>query len=328
VGRKGPGNDQSAALNGNGTLIASVVVPVRGRPRELSDCLSAIAGQKLCHGGLEVLICDDGSEPPLRADEFAPSIAGEYTKWLRQEPRGPAAARNLGVHVASSPVVIFVDSDVILDASCIATLVRALDANPDWLGAEARLEPVGEGEGPLWDAPTSTAGGHYHTAAIAYRKNALKDTGGFDETFVFAACEDVDLAVRILAVGPIGFVPEARAFHPRRRVNFATHWKWRTHWFYTMVLAVRYGILAFPGRPAGPWPRLRVALAACCTLPLGRVREALGHLNISPSEALRALCLALFDVVVGLCVLPAVLFGRVPERADYLALREGAGGRD
>ena len=85
-----------------------------------------------------------------------------------------------------------------------------------------------------------------------------------------------------------------------------------------MILAKRYGFLAFPGRPAGPLPRLRVALAAVMTLPGGRFLEALQHAASSPREGLAACAAALFDVICGFAALPEILFAPVPERKNYL----------
>ena len=294
----------------------SVVVPVRGRAELLTRCLRALADQTLNGKYFEVLVCDDGSDPALGPTD-QPAASGRVV-WLRQTAKGPAAARNLGVQRARAKIVAFVDSDVELDPGCLSALLRGLDANPNWQGAEARLEPYGSECGPLWDAPSSLQGGHFHTAAIAYRKAALRHAGGFDERFAAPACEDVELAVRVLEQGPIGFVGEAVARHPTRRVTAITHWRWRQHWYYATVLAVRYGIVAFPDRNAGQWPRVRIAWSALITLPTGRALAALAHVKKDVKEGVLAMLYAGFDVVVGLTCLPAILCKPVPERQDYL----------
>ena len=87
------------------------------------------------------------------------------------------------------------------------------------------MEPIGGSAGPLWDAPVCENGGVFLTAAIAYRRDLLLKVGGLDESFLRAACEDVDLAARLLPYGQIGFVPAAKVQHPRRRKTFAMYWK-------------------------------------------------------------------------------------------------------
>jgi GT2 family glycosyltransferase len=296
----------------------SVVVPVRDRADLLTRCLHSIKQQDFPAENFDVIVCDDGSTGDLSGviENFLP---GPPTIRLeRQNCRGPAAARNLGIRKSCSPIVLFIDSDIVADNGLIQNLVAALKKNPDWKGAEACLLPIEGSVSPLWEAPDAPAGGRFHTAAIAYRRNALITAGGLDESFLLPACEDVELAARILMQGSIGFVPEAKAFHPRRKVNLRIHWRYRLHWKYLVILAKRYGILVFPGCKIKRFSRLRIAVAAVITLPFGRLRHALRWLKRNPSSAALASLYALFDVVCGLWALPGILFCTVPDRIDYL----------
>ncbi|MBE0622157.1 MAG: glycosyltransferase [Burkholderiales bacterium] len=301
------------------SLRASVVVPVRNRPELLAKALESLTTQDLPAELYEVIVCDDGSSDDIAAVVRQFSTGPIALRLEKQPPTGPAAARNLGIRAAGAPIVVFADSDVVVERSAIRLLTEALETEPQWQGAEAALHPADGKEGILWDAPASTGGGHYHTAAIAYRRDILFAVGGFDEDFKLPACEDVELAVRVLAHGPIGFVPEAKVWHPRRKVTAVTHWRWRRHWHYETVLAVRYGILAFPDRCAGPFPRLRVLWAALVTLPAGRLLTALKALATEPRGAGVAGLYALFDVLCGLWALPSILLAPVPIRRNCLA---------
>ena len=297
----------------------SVVIPVFNRPDLLERCLSSLLQQDFPLEDVEVLVCDDGSTVDLGpvVQRFQ-GILPQITLLRRGQSKGPAAARNLGIKGVSTPIVIFLDSDVLVERSMIRHLIRGFEENPEWLGAEARIIPVEGEENPMWDSPTCFHGGCYHTGAIAYRREALADAGGFDETFKMPACEDVELAIRVLSQGVIGFVPEAMAYHPRRPVTLRLHWNWRRFWKYEMFLGKRYGILSFPQNSAGRLPRLRVALAAIATLPGGRLLEACKHIRKDFPEALSAAFFAVFDVICGLLAVPEILFSRVPPRKSYL----------
>jgi hypothetical protein len=128
----------------------------------------------------------------------------------------------------------------------------------------------------------------------------------------------VDLAVQVLKLGPIGFVPESVAKHPQRRITLRTHWGWRYSWKYVMIVAKRYGFLAFPGKDAGSFPRLRVALAAVVTQPAGRFIEGIRYMRKDFFEGSLACFYALLDVLCGTWALPSIFFSRVPERKNYL----------
>jgi GT2 family glycosyltransferase len=298
------------------TQRVAIVIPARNRPDLLEKCLESLARQTLPASASEILVCDDGSTEDLA------TLVGSFRSRLpnirlvRQQPKGPAAARNMGFRSSNADIFVCVDSDVICADGLVQYLVDALRRDPTWVAAEGTVLPVGE-TGPLFDAPVNH-GGTYGTGASAYRASALLEVGGLDEAFPFPACEDAELAARLLRLGQYGYVPEAVVYHPTRRVTLGMQWRSRKYWRYVMILAKRYGFLAFPGHPVGPSPRLRVALAAVVTLPAGRLLGALKHAATNQKEGLSACAAALFDVICGFAALPAVLFGRVPVRRNYL----------
>jgi GT2 family glycosyltransferase len=210
-----------------------------------------------------------------------------------------------------------VDSDVICDSGFLRKITEPLLDSREVVAAEGQVLPSENRESLLSDAPRNR-GKTYPSGASAYRRDALARVGGFDESFPLPACEDVDLAANLLRLGEYIYVSEAVVYHPCRHVTWRSHWNWRRHWKYVMFLAERYGILAFPGKPAGSFPRLRLALAAVITLPAGRFMEGLKGARRNARESLLACLYACLDVFCGVIVLPEILFGRVPERKKYL----------
>lgn len=299
------------------SLLCSVVIPVYNRSDLLREVLSGLTSQTAAAAAFEVLVCDDGSTQSLDAVVAAFGASLPNLRHLRQVNKGPAAARNLGILHSKAEIVVFLDSDVEPGQRVVADLVAALHAHPEWQGAEAKLEPIGGEDSLGWDAPRSDHGGHYHTAGIAYRKNVLDRVGGLDENFTRAACEDVELAVRVLEHGVIGFVPTAVVYHPRRRRTTASTWKARKNWRYVQMLACRHGFLGWPGNVTS-WPRLRTAACAAVTLPAGRVLEALRRFGRAPADALNGLWLATVDWVAGMSMLPAIFFAPLPEHRSQV----------
>ena len=304
----------------------AVVIPVRNRSDLLEKCLASLKGQNLPEGPIEIIVCDDGSndDPRMVVEKFLGCLP--QIRLVRQEAKGPAAARNLGFRSSSAAMFICLDSDIVCAPDCIKLLVKALEVNPDWVAAEATVLPLHGKYSILCDAPENR-GGSFLSAASAYRADALKVAGGFDEEFPRPACEDADLAARLLQIGQYGYMPEAIAYHPLRPVTLRTHWRWRRHWKYEMILAKRYGFLSFPGHPSGPYPRLRVALAAIVTLPAGRFLQGVKEMLQNPRDGILACLYALFDVFCGTWALPNILFGPVPPRRNYLSNRKPDTGR-
>ena len=310
-------------VSSNNAQVA-VIIPVRNRPDFLRDCLNSLVTQAFPIKQCEVIVCDDHSEEDLEPviETFRSHLP--KLKLLRQhEHRGPAAARNMGFRSSMADIFVCVDSDIICHPQYLTELIEALEANPKWVSAEATLTPIGGSVSPLWDAPVGE-GKAYLSSASAYRAVALRQAGGFDEMFPFY-CEDAELAAKLLLLGEYGYAPKSIAYHPRRRVTLRTHWNWRSTWKYIMILAKRHACLAFPGRPAGQFPRIRVAVAAVITLPLGRFLEACKHTKQDFREGIIASFYALFDVIIGLTALPAIFFSTVPPRRNYLEVKPSEG---
>ena len=297
--------------------LVSIVIPVFNRPDLLRGVLDGLVNQLLPVNCMEVLVCDDGSTEDLSKviAEFQERLPG--LQHLRQENRGPAAARNLGTRHAGADVVLYLDSDVLPDSDLVEKLLTALNENSSWVGAEAGVEPVDGEANVLWDAPVCRNGGVYLTAAIAYRKAVLNTVGGFDENFRRAACEDVDLAARILPHGEIGFVRDAQVRHPRRRKTFSMFWKKRADWRYVLYLAQRHGFVGWPGNTTQQ-PRLRVLWCALVTQPAGRLIHALRFASRSPRQGLAAIGHAVFSTFCGLAAVPEILTATCPHQENHL----------
>src|SRR5262245_43038369 len=117
----------------------SVVVPTRNRAADLGRCLEALAEQDISLDSFEVLVCDDGSTEPIE------TIVGEYARrglrvrHLSQSPRGPAAARNLGIRNARAGIVAMTDSDTLPDRGWLRRLGQALTDHPEAVAVEGQV---------------------------------------------------------------------------------------------------------------------------------------------------------------------------------------------
>src|SRR5258708_32335532 len=91
----------------------SVVVPVHNSADTLGRCLAAISAR--LRDGDELIVVDDGSIDNVRR------IAAQYPAVVQRldERRGVAAALNSGAAAAGSPVLFFVDADVVLHADTL-----------------------------------------------------------------------------------------------------------------------------------------------------------------------------------------------------------------
>ncbi|MFF3848964.1 glycosyltransferase family 2 protein [Streptomyces sp. NPDC002328] len=184
----------------------TVVIPtlVRG---SLADCLAALAAAKGPKPAGIVLV-DDRPDPDPVPLEHPLSVLGdlrERTTVLHGGGRGPAAARNTGLRAVGSPWVAFLDEDVQVGPHWGEQLAEDLaDATADTVGVQGVLAVPLPGRRRPTDWERTAAGlarARWITADMAYRTEALRRAGGFDERLRDPAREDTDLALRLLDAG-------------------------------------------------------------------------------------------------------------------------------
>jgi GT2 family glycosyltransferase len=299
------------------TLVASVVVPVRGRCDDLKRCLARLILQRDVDD-FEILVCDDGSnEADSERIKDAASIDTRI-RYLRQPPRGPAAARNLGVACALATIVAFTDSDTLPEPGWLSALLAPF-ADPKVVAVEGPVKTPMPAESPLEEAPRNDRGGVFLTANMAYRRDALLEVGGLDESFPYPAFEDVDLALCVSKLGEFRFAPHAVVLHPWRKMTLQSSLRRMRHLDWLLVTALRHGCLGWTDRPTKR-PRLRIAIAAAVTLPLGRMRKGLRYMTQAPADAFRRIGIAAVEAVIGVWLLPRWFRKDYPvERRRYLS---------
>ena len=109
-------------------MFVSVVIPTYNRRPILEKCLSALEDQQLV-GALqdyEVVVVDDGSTDGTPSWLSEQSHRFPHVRLIEQEHGGPAEGRNRGVDHARGDVIVFIDSDLVVTETFLATHARAL----------------------------------------------------------------------------------------------------------------------------------------------------------------------------------------------------------
>ncbi|HEX8054579.1 MAG TPA: glycosyltransferase [Thermoleophilaceae bacterium] len=212
------------------TPAVSVVVPTHNRPDGLATVLAALGRQTLPHDRFEVIVADDGSDPPAR-----PAAEDVALRVVRHErPRGPAAARNSGWRAASAPLVAFVDDDCEPTDGWLAALVEAATDAGEAVVIQGPVQPPPNQLAELTplshtivvDGPDRL----FATCNIAYSRPLLERLGGFDETFRRSA-EDVDMGARARAAGARAlWAAGALVHHEVRRLGLRDLIRHTTKW--------------------------------------------------------------------------------------------------
>ena len=218
-------------------LELSVVIPTRNRPAALRQLLQGLRAQTLDRTQFEILVVDDGSQPPVVVE----AEPGERLRVLRLEHGERSIARNHGASEGAGAVLLFLDDDLRLSGN---VLEAHLSAQREWPGSLAvgairlpdelahtpfgsfrqALEAAGipGSRGPVRQRNFCTAG------HMSMRRDDFLALGGFDSTIVSA--EDQDLALRHSAAGgTIVYLPEALAVHDDENADLRSYCR-RAEW--------------------------------------------------------------------------------------------------
>ncbi len=196
---------------------ASIIIPAFNAEKGIGKCLTSLQKQEF--KDFEVIVVDDGSSD--NTGKAAKSFKG--VRVLRQKNSGPAVARNNGAKEAKGDIIIFTDSDCVLDKNWLREMLKPFEdksvagvqgtyrtrqkeivARLIQLEIEKNHERMGKRK--LID--------FMGTYSAAYRKVVFLEMNGFDTSFPIASGEDTDLSFRVSAAGhKMMFNDKALVFH-------------------------------------------------------------------------------------------------------------------
>lgn len=198
------------------TSRVAVIIPAHNAGAFLETGLRSL--QQQTRPPDETLVVDDGS-----TDGTAEICARLGVRHIRQDQRGPGAARNRGMAETEAEIVAFLDAD---DWFAPAKLERCADrlvelgatalATDAWLvigdsvvrskNSDRVVPDVVTLEQLLQDNPLICS-------TVVARRQALLQAGGFDEDPLLVATEDYDLWIRLAQREPIAYLHEPLTFY-------------------------------------------------------------------------------------------------------------------
>ena len=210
----------------------SVIMPVLNEERHLRAAVDGVLAQD--HPGeLEVLLAVAPSTDRTR--EIAEQMAGEDPRIVvLDNPSGATpAGLNVAIDAARYDVVVRVDGHGELSEGYIATAVRLLEetgaANVGGLMDAQGFSPFSEAVAAAYNSRLGLGGGGFHLENTpagpadtvflgVFRRDALRDVGGFDESLHRA--QDWELNYRLRRAGHlVYFSPDLRVvYRPRDSV--------------------------------------------------------------------------------------------------------------
>ncbi|MGX1703267.1 glycosyltransferase family 2 protein [Microbacterium sp. NPDC055357] len=199
--------------------LVSVIIATNRTSPFLAEALDSVRAQT--HPHVEVIVVDDGSPDPKEV-AAAVSVLPEV-ELMRQESSGVSTARNSGAQVSTGTYLAFLDDDDRWHPDRLAAHVALLEEHGDAVAAYCGMRTIGEDGEVLLDADQVPVDGPSDIARrrtgiilpnLVIRRSAFDAVGGFDLGLQFA--EDLDLLIRLSALGPV-------VFEPRTLVDYRAH---------------------------------------------------------------------------------------------------------
>ena len=236
----------------NSAVEISVVMATYNRCESLKNQINCLFNQSFNQERFELIIINDGSTDDTEAYLQSLSRQIPQLKYLLQQNRGPAAARNLGVSQAQGSIIAFTDDDCLADPDWLCN-IYSIFRDKDVLAIQGKTVSDKSLINPLTHQVVNETGDtSIPTCNAAYRKETFISAGGFDESFPFQN-EDADLAWRVREMGKVVFAPEVLMLHPPRQDKFANNAKKMKHYISEFMLFHKNPMLYRKYRCSGPW---------------------------------------------------------------------------
>lgn len=223
----------------------SVIIPIYNEEDTIGKCLESLSQQT--YKDLEVIVVDDGS-----TDETLSKV--KNVKLLKQEHKGPGAARNLGAKESSGEILVFVDADMTFKPDFVERLVEPIISGKtkgtfskdeyvsNWNDVWARCWSINEGWEPKRRHPKNYPDKQKVFRAIL--KSEFEKVGGFDVTRGYN--DDWSLSEKLGYKADV--VSGAVFYHknPDNLVEIFEHAKWVAKRKYKLgIFGIVYNLLVY-----------------------------------------------------------------------------------
>ncbi len=222
----------------------SVIIPTKNRRRYLEDCLKSLVQANTRPD--EIIVVDNYSS------DGTEKVVQLYPVKLLRHSGSLARSRNLGLRASIGDIIVYLDDDVIVDKNWLRHMLSAY-SSPEVGGVGGRILPFGEDKTHFMPACGNVVGkvrndgivianfdapskkpievDCFQGCNMSFRREALFDVGGFDETYqgIFRHDSDIGVAVKKLGCKLI-YEPKAVVWHKERGKERAIYCS--SYWVY------------------------------------------------------------------------------------------------
>ena len=177
----------------------SIIICTYNRDRYLGDVLNSLTSQTADNSVFEVIVIDNNSKD--NTANICKSFAKENPlvdfKYEFEGKQGLSSARNKGIIVSNSDLIVYIDDDAIAEDDFVENLVLEFENHPDFDAMGGKVLPIyPDGKEPRWmssyiqrlvskvddgDKTMEFKKKYPVGCNMAFRKEIFKNIGGFNE---------------------------------------------------------------------------------------------------------------------------------------------------
>jgi len=203
--------EEALELPSGTTPAISIVIPTHNRAAGVARVINRLMSQDVDPACFEVIVVDSNSR-----DDTPRQLADLCTRYpnmtaVRCEKPGAAAARNMGIERATTPLVLLLDDDILVAPNLLKRLLVAHRKNPDCILLGNIIAPWGGATDPFhrylqeaqdvniydFEDDSNVPPNYFYTACVAIPRSVLGNTR-FDEGFQVYGVEDIEFGFRLL----------------------------------------------------------------------------------------------------------------------------------
>ena len=197
-------------IDGDGSFI-SVIIPTYNRWNLLNRALTSVVNQT--YPAHQIIVVDDGSDESV-SDSLRHSF--HSVQFLKQENKGVASARNLGIKQSTGEWIALLDSDDEWEPKKLEKQMAFLKKSPElraihteerWIRNGNEVNPpayLDKSSDLLWERSLRHC--LICPPSVLIHRSVFETVGLFDEKLT--VCEDYDFWLRLLLEQEIGLVDE------------------------------------------------------------------------------------------------------------------------
>ncbi len=203
----------------------AVVVPTYNCAQYLARALDSVTAQT--YRSFQLFVIDDGSTD--NTEEIVGKFPSECV-FEKQAHAGPAAARNRGIRISSSPYIAFLDADDVWLPQKLERQIKLLERRPEvgLVCSDCAVGGITEPDSSYFQRRAMPQSEVFErlvkdcfivTPTVVVRRECLLAFGGFNEAL--GVSEDLNLWLKIASRCAIAFIPEVLAVRYNRPDNLS-----------------------------------------------------------------------------------------------------------